>query len=256
MVLPRPVLDFVRRQRSKRRLQFQRRMSNEQVFSKIYAENSWGGAKGEFCSGSGSTNEAVVGAYVDAIHRLALERGFLGGRFVDLGCGDFRVGQRLLPLCSSYVGVDVVPALVNRNNRFYGNATTRFAAQDVTLHDPPDGDVCFVRQMLQHLSNAEILAILPKLERYRWVFITEHQPQKLASVAPNIDKVHGAEVRLSCGSGVFVDQPPFNLPGESLEIVLELPGTDLGQGIDAGVIRTVLYTPKRRGGTRNPIRSR
>jgi hypothetical protein len=242
-ILPTAVLDFVSRRRRDRRLSIRRRMSNEEIFSKIYAENSWGGQKGEFCSGAGSTSDAVVTAYVDTIKRLATERGFVGTRFVDLGCGDFRVGQRLLTLCSSYVGVDVVPSLVDRNNQVFGSQTTRFIARDLSRDELPEGDVCFVRQVFQHLSNAEIMAILPKLYRYRWVFITEHQPGASSLIAPNIDKVHGEDIRVVFGSGVFLDKPPFDLPGESLEAVLELPGTGLGVGIDRGVIRTTLYTP-------------
>ena len=255
-MLPEPVLQLVRRLRRVRRQRIQRGMSNEQIFSEIYAKNIWGGAKGEFYSGSGSTDEAIVTPYVDAVQRLAEERGFLGLRFVDLGCGDFRVGQRLLPLCSSYVGVDVVPALVDQNNRVSGNQTTRFLAADVTRDTIPEGDVCFVRQILQHLSNAEIALILSKLRGFRWVFITEHLPGPHAAVAPNIDKVHGEDIRVECGSGVYLDQPPFDLPVESLEVILDVPGEGFGRGVDPGVIRTVLYTPQRDGSSRHPVGSR
>jgi SAM-dependent methyltransferase len=255
-IFPTAVLDFVRRRRRDGTLFIRRRMSNEQIFSKIYAENRWGGQKGDFCSGTGSTSDTVVTAYVDTIKRLATERGFVGTRFVDLGCGDFRVGQRLLPLCSSYVGVDVVPSLVDRNSRAFGSQTTRFLARDLSRDELPEGDVCFVRQVFQHLSNAEIMAILPKLHRYRWVFITEHQPGASSLIAPNIDKVHGEDIRVAFGSGVFLDKPPFNLPGESLEAVLELPGTGLGPGVDPGVIRTTLYTPGHGTSAHDPFGSR
>ena len=250
-LLPTAALNFVRRLRRDWRLRVRRSMTNEQIFSQIYRDNKWGGEKGGFCSGAGSTNDAIVTTYVDAITRLASEKGFLGTRFVDFGCGDFRVGQRLIPLCSTYVGVDVVPSLVDHNNKIYGNQTTRFLTQDLTRDEPPEGDVCFVRQVLQHLSNDEIKSILSKLDRYRWVFITEHQPKAGASVVPNIDKVHGEDIRVAFGSAVYVDQPPFNLPVESLEIVLELPGTALGPGVDPGMIRTMLYTPKHHGSPGN-----
>ena len=146
-----------------------------------------------------------------------------------------------------------MPALVDHNNRVHGNQTTRFLAADVTRDAPPEGDVCFVRQILQHLSNDEIAAILSKLQGFRWVFITEHQPSPHAAVAPNIDKVHGEDVRVAYGSGVYLDLPPFDLPVDSLEVILELPGTGLGPGVDPGVIRTILYTPQRDVSTRQPV---
>ncbi|MEN9266126.1 MAG: hypothetical protein Q6K99_07810 [Thermostichales cyanobacterium BF4_bins_65] len=70
--------------------------STEQVFTEIYEKNKWGGNKGEFCSGSGSVDEQLVSSYVSVIREKGLAEGFLGLTFVDLGCGDFRVGQLLL----------------------------------------------------------------------------------------------------------------------------------------------------------------
>ena len=45
------------------------------------------------------------------LHLLRRER-FRGGAFVDLGCGDFRVGRRIAPLAGRYVGCDVVGSLI------------------------------------------------------------------------------------------------------------------------------------------------
>lgn len=59
----------------------------------------------------------MVSAYVAAVAARAASEGFVGLTFVDLGCGDFRAGRRLLALCAGYVGVDVVAALVRRNER-------------------------------------------------------------------------------------------------------------------------------------------
>lgn len=234
--------------RSIRRLWQQSRnrtRSAEDVFTEIYATAAWGGRVGEFCSGSGSADRAMVAAYVAAVSAKAASEGFLGRTFVDLGCGDFRVGRELLPLCSGYVGVDVVAALVERNQREHGDATTRFVRLDIVRDPLPDGDVCFVRHVLQHLSNGQILAILPKLAAYRWVFITEHYPSDDGRIVPNRDMVHGGHVRMSVDSGVYLTEPPFALPERSLTKVMEIPGARLGRGRDAGLIRTFLYQPQR-----------
>src|SRR3954469_20918385 len=45
-----------------------RQQTPEQVFSKIYEQGLWGGGTGEFCSGSGSTEEHAA-AYVKALTR-------------------------------------------------------------------------------------------------------------------------------------------------------------------------------------------
>jgi hypothetical protein len=215
----------------------------EQVFTDIYEKNLWGGVKGEFSSGAGTTNLQIVSPYVAMVKKMAERESFSGLTFVDLGCGDFRVGGQLLPLCSLYIGVDIVEPLIRRNQGKFGNATTHFWKLNIVNDELPDGDVAFLRQVLQHLSNRQISAVLPKLKKYKWVFITEHYPKDNSNIIPNTDKVHGADVRVYKNSGVYLSEPPFDLPAQALTKVLELTGCGLGEGIDQGVIRTFLYKP-------------
>ena len=107
----------------------------------------------------------------------------------------------------------------------------------------PQGDVCFLRQVLQHLSNKQIVAILRKLTQYQHVLITEHVPLESNLFRSNLDKVHGADIRVYRNSGVYLDRDPFNIPASKLTLVLEVPGTYLGPQVHPGVIRTWLYEP-------------
>lgn len=235
--------------RLRRRLEAWRNSTKsiEQVFTEIYEQRAWGGAEGEYCSGAGSTSARTVTTYLAMVGEQADREGFRGTTFVDLGCGDFRVGRQLLPLCSNYVGVDVVEPLIRRNRERYGNEKTRFAHLDIVRDELPDGEVCFVRQVLQHLSNAQIAAVLAKLDKYRWVFVTEHQPSDdNPRSRPNLDKVHGGDVRVYEDSGVYLDEPPFDLPHRCLQEVLALPGRGLEDSADPGIIRTWLYRPSLR----------
>jgi SAM-dependent methyltransferase len=229
----------------KRRLE-QRRNRNktaEEVFTEIYQRHRWGGAQGEFYSGDGTVDEQVVSAYISMVGEEASREKFMGLTFVDLGCGDFRIGRQLLPLCSAYVGVDVVEPLIRRNQEKYGTATTRFMHLDIVNDALPDGDICFVRQVLQHLSNRQIVSVLQKLKKYRWTFITEHYPTDNDAIEPNMDIVQGRDVRVFENSGVYLLEPPFALPARALKHVLEVPGAGLGEGSDQGTIRTFLYKP-------------
>jgi len=81
-----------------------------------------------------------------------------------------------------------------------------------------------VREVLQHLSNAEIATILAKLQRFRFALITEYQPAPENVVRPNIDKAHGRDTRIWDGSAVFPEQAPFSLPG--LEVVLAIASSE------------------------------
>jgi SAM-dependent methyltransferase len=135
---------------------------------------------------------------------------------VDLGCGDFWVGARLLEQLPSakYVGCDVVPELVEYNQRTFGSDRIQFRLIDMVREDIPAGTVCLVRQVFQHLSNQEIASTLPKLRKYPHIYVTEGYPI-LREGKVNPDKPTGEDVRFDWrsgrGQGVELDQPPYNL---------------------------------------------
>ena len=210
-----------------------------EVFSEIYRKGIWGksGVR-PFNSGAGSTDRSVVSPYIE---RLRSELRQLGGvRVVDLGCGDYSVSEQLAGYCTEYVGVDVVPELISHLQANRSDPRVRFVCMDIVEEDPPSGDVCLIRQVLQHLSNEQILRILPKLNRYRTVFVTEHYPAGRAPVTCNIDKVQGASTRIYQNSGVYLDRPPFSCSG--LELLLEVPDNS-GNRLHPGVLRTFRYRP-------------
>jgi SAM-dependent methyltransferase len=220
-------------------------MSNqslEDVFTQIYGRNLWGGQTGSFHSGSGTHDDAQVQAYIDAVTQLGETFGFLGAEFVDLGCGDMRVGRHLIPLSGHYIGVDIVAPLIERNTNEFGNASVSFSHLDATRDDLPIGRVCFLRQVLQHLSNDEILRILIKLKQYEFVIVSEHLPNERSSMVPNRDKPHGSGIRLYNNSGVVLTAPPFDIPEAAIKVVLEAP-LEVKSNEDPGVIQTVLYQP-------------
>jgi len=242
-LIPSPFIEQYRRIKRLINREQNRSKTIEEVFTEIYRTNIWGGSKGEFCSGSGSKDEFIVSAYISMISEKASADGFKGLTFVDLGCGDFHIGRQLLALCSDYIGLDIVKPLISMNQERYGNKTTRFIHCNIVDEELPDGDVCFVRQVLQHLSNQQILVILRKLRKYRWVFITEHYPKDNDAIKPNIDKVHGGDIRLEENSGIYLSEHPFELPRQALSMVLEVPGSGMEKRDDQGVIRTFLYKP-------------
>lgn len=242
-LIPLFLVERYRRLRRHVEHEINKKNSVEDVFTEIYTKNKWGGEKGEFCSGGGSTNTEIVSSYIAMIYQEALIEGFKGLTFVDLGCGDFNVGKQLLPLCSKYIGVDIVKPLVARNQENFGDENTCFMHLNIVDDSLPTGDVCFVRQVFQHLSNQQIVSVLSKLKAYKWVFITEHYPTDNDSIVPNIDKVHGGGIRVYENSGVYLSEPPFSIPKQALRMVLEVLGSDTGRGNDRGVIRSFLYKP-------------
>jgi SAM-dependent methyltransferase len=217
------------------------RKTVQEVFTDIYQNKKWGGKRKQFFSGDGSTEDVIqpyVQSIIDFLKTEAVDR----PKVIDLGCGDFEVGKHLIPYCSAYIGVDIVPTLIERHQcSGYGDHVT-FSCMNI-IDDPlPSGDICILRQVLQHLANAEIAKIVPKLEQYKVVFITEHYPSDNPQIVPNKDMVHGSGMRLYANSGVYLNHPPFNVPAQALELVLEVPGRGAAKGYDPGVIRTYQLT--------------
>ncbi len=107
------------------------------------------------------------------------------------------------------MGVDVVPDLITHNQKTFGANAISFQLGDLTAGELPDGDLCLIRQVLQHLSNKEIATAIERCEKYRYLIVTEHIPTG-QKVKPNRDKPHGPDIRLFWNSGVFLDKPPFS----------------------------------------------
>jgi len=213
-------------------------MSLEQTFSYIYARNVWGGTDGELFSGRGSSNPQIVGCYVQAVKRFLRELPFGDRRVVDLGCGNFNIGAQFVEDCCSYVGVDIVPEVIASLQKQYRADTIAFKVANIVSDELPHGRICMLRQVLQHLSNSEILRVLPKLSQYEFVVVTEHFPNEEYFVAPNLDKSHGPHIRLERGSAVCLDQPPFSLSRSAMRVLVEVHGDGTGEDRRAGIIRT------------------
>ncbi len=198
-----------------------------QVFGTAYRLNEWGGTPGQYFSGSGSADPSVL-EYARTI------RGFIASHnittVVDLGCGDFRVGNQIQTPGVRYIGVDIVRDLVERNQALYGTDNRTFRCIDICKDELPRGELCLIRQVLQHLSNEEIKQILQNVRAFRYVIVTEHYLPTRMAVVYNRDKPHGADTRLCDRSGVYLDRPPFSIPVKQVLLDTELRIPQLYKG--------------------------
>lgn len=204
------------------------------VFSKIYETNMWGQDpdQAKFYSGPGSHDEGVVVPYVEAV-REWVEREFKGKApdALDLGCGDFNVGRQVRNLTGKYIGADVVPDMIEHNRKAFAEEDVDFEVVDIIDDDLPKADVVFIRQVLQHLNNAQIQKVLPKLKQFKWAVITEHLPAT-DDFTPNVD-IDTGRVRFEVGSGTDLTADPFNLHYIKKEMLVEVASN--------GRIRTTAY---------------
>lgn len=230
--LRRALVRTVETRRSARRARREPQRDPAVVFGEVYERGIWGRGETAYYSGGGS-DARYAEPYCQAVRDLLATTEHHRPVIVDLGCGDFRVGRALIDGWDvDYVGVDVVPALIEFNSATYGSEHVRFVCRDLVTDPLPPGDICLVRQVLQHLSNDQIRRVLPKLDAYAHVIVTEHYPADEATAIPNLDKAPGADTRLSANSAVYLDEAPFR---RSIRPLLSLPA-------ETGTIRTFLLT--------------
>ena len=203
------------------------------AMAQIYEQNLWGGAKSEFYSGLGSHHPETVNPYIAVVSDFLKD--FETPPVVcDLGCGDFNIGRELVKYTKKYIALEIVPALIAHNKKEFKADNLEFWALDIAKDELPSGDCAILRQVLQHLSNAEIASVVEKLYAFKYVILTEHIPE--GDFEPNKDIISGQGIRLKKQSGVNLSAAPFNFKAREEKQLLS--GPSLGF---KGVLVTTLY---------------
>ena len=132
------------------------------------------------------------------------------------------------------IAIDIVENLITRNKSLYKEDNLEFHCLDISKDELPPGDCIILRQVLQHLSNAEIQNIIQKIALYKYIILTEHIP--IGNFILNKDIISGQGIRLKQNSGVNLLEAPFNLNIKE--------ATNLGEHVlenNKGRIITTLY---------------
>jgi SAM-dependent methyltransferase len=235
--LPRPVAEPLARLRMKLRARRLSRLPIEQAFDEIYRKRMW--QQGESLSGVGSEGQ-WADAYVEWM------RGFIAEHDVrtvaDLGCGDFLVGSRIAPLVGEYRALDISPTVIGLNRKAYAHLkNVRFEVANLIETAIPDADLILVRQVFQHLSNAQIEAALANIERarFRWLVVSEDIAAPGRMEQPNADLAsHSMDTRVSRNSGIVLSEPPFSRHAT-------IAGTIHGDGGSGGSVLAIQVIERR-----------
>jgi SAM-dependent methyltransferase len=174
------------------------RRDHAAIFTRIYRENEWGSA--ESPSGPGSTLARAADFRDDLV---ALLRGLDTRVLLDVPCGD---GNWIGPVADAlpgYVGVDVVPALVEAARARNAAPGRSFVCADLTRDPLPAADVVLCRDCLVHFSFRDARAALANLRRggAAWLVTTT-----FVDLPGNRDILTGGWRPLN------LERPPFNLP--------------------------------------------
>lgn len=166
------------------------------VFGHIYEQDHWDGG-----SGVGSAPDATE-PYRSVLARMLPSTDIRS--VVDVGCGDWQLGSLVDWSAVDYLGLDVVPAVVDRNKARFAGPKVRFDLVDARLETPPGADLLLAKDVLQHWSNADVDAFLrTNLRRYRYCLITND----IASTHWDGDVNH--DVLLGEWRTLDLEAPPF-----------------------------------------------
>ncbi|MEM7483755.1 MAG: class I SAM-dependent methyltransferase [Bacteroidota bacterium] len=207
--------------------------STKKVMEQVYEKKLWGENGSLYYSGQGSHHPNVVTPYLKVVTSFlqSFERPIT---VCDLGCGDFNVGKVLVKYTKRYIAVDIVSDLIAHNKEQFREQNLEFCCLDIAKDELPLGDCAMLRQVLQHLSNTEILNIVDKLYNFQYLLLTEHVPE--GDFVPNKELISGQGIRLKKQSGVVLTAAPFHLKVKEEKKLLSVDALDYG-----GVIETVLY---------------
>jgi hypothetical protein len=103
------------------------------------------------------------------------------------------------------------------------------------------GDVVFIKQVLQHLSNNKINSALKKIIfNYKYIVFAEHLPE-LDSFTHNLEKPTGPCIRIVFDSDEVLTNSPFNLKVKGGILLCEV-----AQGEGAMIVnhKCFIYPPK------------
>lgn len=182
-------------------------MSDNLKFKYIYKIKYWRGIKGGSLSGTGS----------DVLTTKVLSEGldkFIKSHDIksitDIPCGDFNWIHKLDLNNIKYYGYDVVPEIIESNNKNKLSENIRFEVKDLKKDSLTDTDLIIIRDLFFHLKIKDIKNCLNNLRRhkFKYIAVTNYPHAK-----ENIDKIMGDRWR-----PYNLMKAPFNLDDPYLSI--------------------------------------
>ena len=137
----------------------------EDVFGNIKDNNIWGSP--ESLSGPGSANVQTK-TLENELPKLLKKYDIKS--MLDIPCGDFNWMKKVvLPYANefelSYIGADVVEALIKENAKNYKSEHVSFLTLNIISDDLPKADLIFVRDCFVHLSYKDIKKAIHNIKK-------------------------------------------------------------------------------------------
>tara|TARA_B100001057_G_C22655245_1_gene873718 strand:+ start:155 stop:925 length:771 start_codon:yes stop_codon:yes gene_type:complete len=181
-------------------------------FITIYEENLW--QSKESISGEGSEisyTKPLREWMLKEISQLNIKV------FVDAPCGDFNWMKTIIPKLSiKYIGLDIVPSLINSNKIKYESKNVYFNVANICDDPLPDCDMIMVRDCLFHLSYEDINKFLKNLDKtnYNYLFTSTHLNE-------NLNKFSNKDILTGDFRYIDLFSKPFNFNNSNIYLRVE-----------------------------------
>lgn len=143
----------------------------ESTFSDIYRHQRWGKGAG---SGEGS-NPLKNKDYIRVLQEFIRNRGVKS--VVDLGCGDWQFSRHVDWSGVNYIGIDVVPTLIQELTVAYATENISFIQGNLVTCELPQAELVICKDVLQHLSTTTVLTFLKRLSLFNYAILTNDREQ-------------------------------------------------------------------------------
>ena len=198
LAMPSKLKTFARSAEQLARRVLRPRAHIESTFAPFYTENRWGDDESVSGPGSSLTRTAKLRRELpDLLQEIGART------LLDAPCGDFNWMKNTRLGVEQYIGVDVIPDLVTRNQEFYGNDETQFLLLDLTRDKLPRADVILCRDCLIHFSYRHIAAAIKNFKRSGSTYL-------LTNSYPAWSK--NENIRTGDFRPLNLTLPPFNFP--------------------------------------------
>lgn len=182
------------------------REARVEAFQNLYLEGGWSGTDGETVSGSGSTLEYTK----EVRHLLPFVFETYGiTSVVDAPCGDFNWFKEIPLPNVDYVGLDIVPELIEKNREQYESDNRTFMCADATCDTLPKADAFLCRDLLLHIPIEDCWNVIENAVSTGYDYL----------IFSSYDVGKNADVESAFGyRPVNLQRPPFNLPAAEASI--------------------------------------
>jgi SAM-dependent methyltransferase len=192
----------------------------ENIFSSIFRQGLW---HSKVKSGEGSIpsrNRRYVKILRDFIREKQIRS------VVDLGCGDWSFSRQIDWSGIDYLGIDIVPELIDSLNARFRRPGVRFLCDNIVTCPLPRADLAISKDVLQHLPSPLVSQYLERLSYFKYAVLTndrlKYEPRSWrrswrlveTPVKPNTD-IEPGDWRL-----LRLNDPPFRL---GAEVLADLP---------------------------------